>query len=128
FLNSCQIIDALKAGFPLSTSWQSPTAFCRLHPAGSTPTAQGSLEIRFHHVLLHHALRVEKRTVERNAMTHDVDEAIALMLVHRDHGLFEFLVKRRRVAGGAVGIGRRFLAPLADGPAGFAFNPAFDPP
>ena len=92
------------------------------------PSAHGSLEIRFHDVLLHHALRVEEGTVERNAMTHDVDEAIALRLVQRDHHVFEFLVKRRRVAGGAVGIGRRFLAPLADGPAGFAFNPAFDPP
>ena len=59
-------------------------------------------------------------------MTHDVDEAIALAVVERDHDVFEFLVKRRRVAGRAVGIGRRFLAPLADGPAGFAFNPAFE--
>ena len=61
-------------------------------------------------------------------MAHHVDEAIAFAVEDRDDDLFEFPVKRRRVARGAVGIRRRFLACLANGPAGFAFDPAFDPP
>jgi hypothetical protein len=69
FLNSCQFIDARKAGFPLSISWQSTTAFCLLRPAGRPPSAQGSLETRLHDILLHHASRVEERTVEGNAIS-----------------------------------------------------------
>jgi len=41
---------------------------------------QRSAHISFHHIVLHHALGVEKRTVERNAVAHHVDEAVTVLV------------------------------------------------
>ena len=41
---------------------------------------QDSQKIRLHHVLLQHALGVEKGAIERDGMTHDIEEALLVAI------------------------------------------------
>ena len=88
-----------------------------------------SAQIRVGDVLLHHALRVEERSVDGNSVLHDGQKLGAIVVVHRKNHALQLAIKRfgfsRIVGRSAAGS----AAPrFADAPAGDAFNVAFHPP
>src|SRR5713226_2745064 len=92
------------------------------HPASST-------QIRVGDVLLHHALRVEERTVDGDGVLHDFQEFSAIVVVHRKNHTFQLVIKRFGF-GGVVGrsIAGSGAARFADAPASDALDVAFHPP
>ena len=77
---------------------------------------------------MHHALSIEKRTVNRNGMLHDVEIALTLVVEHRHDDVLQFGVERFRV-GAIIGDEVRSGATrFTDGPAGDTFDVPFRPP
>ena len=80
-------------------------------------------------VLCDHALRIEKRSVQRNRVPHDLDKAITVLIKTGQDLLFQFSIEFCCVTG--IHSGLRFqtgLHPIADRPAGHTFEVALNPP
>jgi hypothetical protein len=60
-------------------------------------TTTFSIEVRLHHVLQDHALRVEIGSVQCDGVPHELQEFLAVSVKHRQDDLFEFLIKGFRV-------------------------------
>jgi len=60
---------------------------------------QWSAEIGFENVLLHHPLGVEEGAVDGDAVAHDVEEAVAVVVVFRNYHIFQLLVEKGRILG-----------------------------
>src|SRR5262249_9863302 len=73
-----------------------PCCYDALHGAIQ---GQGSQKIRLHHVLLQHALGIEKGAIERDGMPHDVEEALLVAIEQWHHHLLEFVIERCGVLG-----------------------------
>src|ERR1700693_4443232 len=78
--------------------------------------------VRVGNILLHHALGIKERSVDRDSVLHDAEITVALVIKHRNDHAIQFRVERFRV-GFVIGdqIGRG-TACFADGPAGYAFD------
>jgi hypothetical protein len=107
------------------------TVACPLSPLGrgegegtiNLPVIDASVlsVVRLDHVFMQHALRVEKRTVQRDGTAHHGDELLPVIVVQgNDRGL---QVGIKRFGSRAVHLG----ITMANGPTGNAFNAAFDP-
>jgi len=57
-----------------------------------------SAKRRLRDVLQHHALRVEKAAVERDGVSHDVDESLAVAVEERNDHPLQLVVERGGVA------------------------------
>src|SRR5208337_3719305 len=84
-------------------------------------------EVCTHHVLLQHPLRIEERSIQRNGMTHDVNEVIPMTIKHWQDDLGQLVVKRSSIASPVAGDLRPALL-LADGPSGHTFQVTLNPP
>lgn len=51
-------------------------------------------EIRSQHILQHHSLGIEKRTVQGNGRAHDFDEAIPIMIEKWNNNILQLVIKR----------------------------------
>src|SRR5215467_9862161 len=81
-------------------------------------------------VLLHHALGIEKRSVDGNGMLHDGKVAAAILVEERKNHVFEFRIQAfgvSRVVCRSVGSGVATVR-FANRPAGHALDVALDPP
>ena len=56
--------------------------------------------------MLHHALRIEKRAIERDGVTHDTEEALLVAIEQRQDDLLEFVIERRCILGAVVVYGQ----------------------
>src|SRR5215471_17324085 len=85
------------------------TYFCHTHidsflssVARGSPRLHNSQKIRLHDVLLHHALRIEKRAIECDGVTHDTEEALLVAIEQRQDDLIEFVIERRCILGAVI--------------------------
>ena len=76
-------------------------------------------------ILQKHSLGAEEGAIERDRVTHRVDEAGTISVEKRNDHLVKLVVQRKGVDRSAVAA---HLSGRVDGPAGDTFNTAFDPP
>src|SRR5690242_14114856 len=88
-----------------------------------------SAEIRVSDVLLHHALRVEERTIDGDGVLHDLEELVALAVIQGEDDALQFrikglsfglIVRLQTVAGASARFSNR--------PARYSFDVTLDPP
>src|SRR5215471_3283393 len=110
------------------------TCFCHTHidsslssVARGSPRSHNSQKIRLHDVLLHHALRIEKRAIERDGVTHDTEEVLLVAIEQRQDDLLEFVIERRCILGTViVYVQATVISP--NRPSRNPFDAAFQPP
>jgi hypothetical protein len=76
-------------------------------------------------ILQKHSLGAEEGAIERDRVTHRVDEAGTISVEKRNDHLVKLVVQRKAVDRSADAA---HLSGRVDGPAGDTFNTAFDPP
>ena len=84
---------------------------------------QSSQKIRLHDVLLQHALRIEKRAIERDGVAHNIDEALPVAIEQRQDDLREFVVECCSILGSVIVCDQAAVI----GPNGPARHPLYTP-
>src|ERR1017187_6029318 len=81
--------------------------------------------VRIRLVLAQHAVRVEEARVQGDARPHDVGIGFRGTVKHGNNLVFEFVVEGSALSCGFIATD---LGIVSDGPSGYAFDAAFDPP
>src|SRR5208283_4374254 len=92
------------------------------------PTALAQISVG--NILLHHALRVEERTIDRDGVAHHFKVAVAVLKKHRQDYALQFRVEAlcvQRVIHRSLRPGIAAMR-FPDGPPGHALDATLDPP
>src|SRR5204862_7442376 len=96
---TCEAVTATACGSYLAPRPRPIMPRRPIIPRCGDAASSSSQKIRLHHVLLQHALSIEKGAIERDGVAHDTEEALPVAIEQRHNDPLEFVVERCGVLG-----------------------------